>query len=57
MDSVGFGDDMRSTSIASLSGGWKMKLALGGAPPPGSLCLHGMRVMMRDCGIATRRQF
>ena len=34
LESVGFRDDMRSTSIASLSGGWKMKLALGGAPPP-----------------------
>lgn len=29
LESVGFGEDMRGASIASLSGGWKMKLALG----------------------------
>jgi ATPase subunit of ABC transporter with duplicated ATPase domains len=29
LESVGFGDAMRSAAIASLSGGWKMKLALG----------------------------
>lgn len=31
LESVGFGDEMRSASIASLSGGWKMKLALARA--------------------------
>ena len=34
LESVGFGTDMRQKPIASLSGGWKMKLALGTA-----LCL------------------
>lgn len=29
LESVGYGDEMRGASIASLSGGWKMKLALG----------------------------
>ncbi len=29
LESVGFGDEMRAASISSLSGGWKMKLALG----------------------------
>lgn len=29
LESVGFGDDMRAAPISSLSGGWKMKLALG----------------------------
>ena len=29
LDSVGFNAEMRQKAIASLSGGWKMKLALG----------------------------
>ena len=32
LESVGFGEDMQCASIASLSGGWKMKLALGERP-------------------------
>ena len=29
LESVGFGGEMRGAAISSLSGGWKMKLALG----------------------------
>lgn len=29
LESVGFGEEMRGKAISSLSGGWKMKLALG----------------------------
>ena len=29
LESVGFNAEMRQKAIASLSGGWKMKLALG----------------------------
>ena len=29
LESVGFGDEMQQKAISSLSGGWKMKLALG----------------------------
>ena len=29
LESVGFAGAMRNAAIASLSGGWKMKLALG----------------------------
>ena len=31
LESVGFNAEMRQKAIASLSGGWKMKLALGAA--------------------------
>lgn len=31
LESVGFGGEMRGAAISSLSGGWKMKLALGEA--------------------------
>lgn len=32
LESVGFGEEMRGKAISSLSGGWKMKLALGASP-------------------------
>lgn len=36
LESVGFGEEMRAKPISSLSGGWKMKLALGACPTPHS---------------------
>ena len=36
LESVGFGEEMQQKAISSLSGGWKMKLALGALPSPRS---------------------
>lgn len=34
LGSVGFTETMQNSPVASLSGGWKMKLALGESPSP-----------------------
>ena len=38
LESVGFNAEMRQKAIASLSGGWKMKLALGTVPATSTVC-------------------
>ena len=35
LSSVGFSDELQRAPVATLSGGWKMKLALGGFLPAG----------------------
>jgi hypothetical protein len=37
LTAVGFSDELQRAPVATLSGGWKMKLALG-ALPPNPLC-------------------
>lgn len=46
LSAVGFTDVMQSQAVGSLSGGWKMKLALG------MFCSHFMLSSSQHCAIA-----
>ena len=49
LESVGFNAEMRQKPIASLSGGWKMKLALGAQP---LLCVSFLGFILTCCVVS-----